>query len=225
MNSFKRKCCWAVAVFCCVCTLGAEEFFTTFERGKWDEKMWIPVKSPRFNYMGKMVQMDDHIINRTPDLPDEEILKKHGNDVYSCIMLNKKFTGNSVITSQMSFDHRMAPLIVIAGEIGKSVKGEPEHREHYEIVLFDEGINVWHHTYRNGKPGWYLAAFLKTEFKPKKKYDLQVKLAYTRRGKVMTVTCEGKTFGYTDNSLPDSFYAGIIGCEGRNRFYNFSVKQ
>ena len=225
MNSFKWKCCCAVAAVYCVCTLGAEEFSTTFERGKWDEKMWIPVKSPRFDYMGPMVQMDNHIMNRTPDLPDDVILRKHGNDVYSCIMLNRKFSGNCVISSRMSFDHRMAPLIVIAGEIGKSVKGEPEHREHYEIVLFDEGINIWHHTYKNGKPGWYLAAFLKTEYLPKKQYDLQVKLAYTKRGKVMTVTCDGKTFGYTDNNLPDSYYVGITGCEGRNRFYDFRVSQ
>ena len=167
--------------------------------------------------MGDMVQMDDHITNRTPDLPDDVILKKHGEDVYSCIMLRKKFTGNSLISSTMSFDHRMAPLIVIAGEIGKSAKGEAEHREHYEVVLFDEGINIWHHTYRDGKPGWYKAAFLKAKFLPKKRYDLQVKLSYTKRGKVMTVTCDGKTFGYTDNNLPDSYYAGLIGCDADNR--------
>ena len=29
----------------------------------------------------------------------------------------------------------------------------------------------------------------------------------------------------TDNNLPDSYYAGLIGCEGRNRFYDFKVKQ
>ena len=30
--------------------------------------------------------------------------------------------------------------------------------------------------------------------------------------------------GYVDNDLPDTFYAGIIGCEGRNRFYDFKIK-
>ena len=226
MNKVNRTCCTiAVSLCCCTCAVSAEEYSTTFERGKWNPQTCLPVKSPRFNYMGDMVQMDDHITNRTPDLPDDVILKKHGEDVYSCIMLRKKFTGNSLISSTMSFDHRMAPLIVIAGEIGKSAKGEAEHREHYEVVLFDEGINIWHHTYRDGKPGWYKAAFLKAKFLPKKRYDLQVKLSYTKRGKIMTVTCDGKTFGYTDNNLPDSYYAGLIGCEGRNRFYDFKVKQ
>ena len=40
----------------------------------------------------------------------------------------------------------------------------------------------------------------------------------------VVVKCGGHEFGYVDNDLPDSFYAGIIGCEGRNRFYDFKVK-
>ena len=98
MNKVNRTCCTiAVSLCCCTCAVSAEEYSTTFERGKWNPQTWLPVKSPRFNYMGDMVQMDDHITNRTPDLPDDVILKKHGEDVYSCIMLRKKFTGNSLI--------------------------------------------------------------------------------------------------------------------------------
>ena len=155
-----NSCKCLVASLCCSCAVltvcGQDSYSTTFERGKWDKSHWLPVKSPRFPYFGEMVQFDDHIMNKTPDLPDEVILKKHGADVYSCIMLNKKFTGKVAISSTMSFDHRMAPLIVIAGELGKSPKGELEHRDHYEVVLYDEDINVWHHTYKDGKPGWYL---------------------------------------------------------------------
>ena len=40
----------------------------------------------------------------------------------------------------------------------------------------------------------------------------------------MMVKCGGHEFGYVDNDLPDSFYAGIIGCEGRNRFYDFKIR-
>ena len=36
--------------------------------------------------------------------------------------------------------------------------------------------------------------------------------------------CNGVSFGYADDLLPDSFYAGITGCEGRCRFYDFKVK-
>ena len=51
----------------------------------------------------------------------------------------------------MSFDHLMAPLIVIAPELGRSADGKYlELRDHYEIVLFFQGINIWHHRYIGG---------------------------------------------------------------------------
>ena len=36
--------------------------------------------------------------------------------------------------------------------------------------------------------------------------------------KTLTVSVAGHTFGYLDDALPDSFYVGITGCEGLNRF-------
>ena len=141
----------AASAFCLLLSLGAEDFFTTFENGKWDQTLWLNVKSPRLNYLGEMVQHWDYITNKAPNLPDETIFRKYNNDVYVALVLNRKFTGNAVISSKMSFDHRMAPLIVIAPELGKSKDGVPEFREHFEVVLFDEGINVWRHLYKDGK--------------------------------------------------------------------------
>lgn len=205
--------------------LGAEDFSTTFEDGKWDRSLWLNVKSPRLDYVGEMVQHGDHIVNKVPNLPDETIFKKHSNDVYAALVLNRKFTGNAVISSRMSFDHRMAPLIVIAPELGKSKDGIPEFREHFEIVLFDDGINVWRHLYKDGKASWYKAAYLKTSYVPKTAYDLQVELRFVKQGCLMILKCDGKEFGYLELNLPDSYYVGIIACEGRNRFYDFKVTQ
>ncbi len=202
----------------------AEEFFTSFARDQWDESRWMTVKSPRWDYMGEFIQLDDHIANKTPEVSDEIIFKKHIADVYSSLMLKQQFTGNCTIKSAMSFDHRMAPLIVIAPEIGQCSDGRPEHREHFEIVLYDEGINVWHHFWKDGKPFWRKTAFLNAKYDAKKRYTLEVEVKQTPKGKIMTVRCDGKSFGYLDNSLPDSYYVGITGCEGRNRFYDFSIE-
>jgi guanyl-specific ribonuclease Sa len=40
----------------------------------------------------------------------------------------------------------------------------------------------------------------------------------------MTVECGGRVFGYSDDALSLENYAGITGCEGRNRFYDFTVE-
>ncbi len=215
----------AASAFCLLLSLGAEDFFTTFENGKWDQALWLNVKSPRLNYVGEMVQHWDYITNKAPNLPDETIFRKHNNDVYVALVLNRKFTGNAVISSKMSFDHRMAPLIVIAPELGKSKEGLPEFREHFEVVLFDDGINVWRHLYKDGKPSWYKAAYLKTSYLPKTVYDLQVELRFVKQGCQMILKCDGKEFGYLELNLPNTYYAGIIACEGRNRFYDFKVSQ
>ncbi|MBO4303462.1 MAG: hypothetical protein J6A21_02645 [Lentisphaeria bacterium] len=205
--------------------LFSEELNVNFARDKWDRSKWLEVKSPRLNYVGKMVQKEDHIINWTPDLPDEVIFKKHSNDVYSCIMYDKFFSGRKVeIRSKMSFDHRMAPLIVLAGEMGKSRENVPELSEHFEIVLYDQGINVWHHMIRDGKPFWHKAAFLKTPYEKGKIYELKIVLEKSKGIMQMTIECDGKVFGYQDEALPDKFLTGVIGCEGRCRFYDFNVK-
>ena len=66
---------------------------------------------------------------------------------------------------------------------------------------------------------------MKVPFRRDVRYNLEVKVSRTRKGmKEMVVKCGGQEIGYVDNDLPDSFYAGIIGCEGRNRFYDFKIR-
>ena len=204
--------------------LSAQDFYTVFARGKWDPAQWFEVKSTHFKQSRGMVQQDDHIMNEVPDLPDAELHAKHQQYLYSCLVLDRKFSIPCVISSTMSFDHLMAPLIVIAPDFGKNAAGQREQRDHFEIVLYNQGLNIWRHSYENGKPSYYLAGYLRTSFLPKTKYNLQVKVFKNRYGKQLEVTCGGHCFAIRDNSLPDTFYAGIIGCEGRNRFYDFGVR-
>jgi hypothetical protein len=201
-----------------------------FSRGKWDESQWIVVKSPRFDYCHGFTQRDGWIENICPDLSPKEIYTKHHSAVYSGMVYKDKFKLGSTISSKMGFDYRMAPLIVIAPELGKSKDGKMEFREHWEVVLYDLGINVWHHYMTaDGKPAWHKAASLLLKpdniYKPNLRHDLKVSISKSRKGhKEMFVTCGDYVLQYVDESLPDEFYAGILGCEGRNMFYDFSVK-
>ncbi len=194
---------------------------TDLSRGQWNRDEWLPVKSARWDYVGEFIQEDDHIVNRCPDVSDEELYAKYVTDVYASQIWHEKFEAKAEISCTMSFDHLMAPLIVIAPTLGKDDKGRLEYREHHEIVLYNEGINVWHYTFDNG-PKWHLAAFLRAPFAAKERHTLRITVE-RRREVQLTIECGGHVFGYQDEYLTDSFYAGITACEGKNRFYDFSV--
>lgn len=196
-----------------------------FARGKWNPAEWTVFKSLRFDYAHAFVQKDDHIENPCPEgLDDEEIYANHVTEVYASIVRPVRLSGTVEVASTMSFDHLMAPLIVITPELDADDQGRPAFKKHYEIVLYNEGINVWHYTYENGNLSWHLAAFARAPFEPKKRYELKVTMAKGKREMRMTVECGEVKFGFEDPELPSSFYAGVTGCEGRNRFYSFSAK-
>ena len=194
-----------------------------------DPAQWIIVKSPRFDYCQGFTQRDGWIENVCPDVSAEEVFKKFNSAVYSGMVYREKFKTGTCVSSKMGFDYRMAPLMVIAPELGKSGKGEMEFREHWEIVLYDRGLNVWHHYMTpEGKPAWYKAASLllspEDVYKPNLRNDLKVKIDKNGKGlRQMTVTCGDYVLQYVDDALPDEFYAGVLGCEGRNMFYDFAA--
>ena len=80
---------------------------------------------------------------------------------------------------------------------------------------------IWHHFAKGGKLTYRKAAFATFPLEKETKYTLEVK----KTGKTLTVSVAGHTFGYFDDDLPDSSYVGITGCEGVNRFYDFTVRR
>lgn len=204
---------------------GAVDVNVDFSRGKWDQSQWLTFKSLRWEYTGGFDQKDDHIVNRSPEgISDEELYRDHVTDVYASIVYPVKVSGTFEVSSVMSFDHLMAPLIVLTPELDKDDKGRYAFKRHFEVVLYNEGINVWHYRYENGVLSWYLAAFARAEFKPGTKYELKIKMQQGRFSPRMTISCGDVRFGYESPELSGELYAGVTGCEGRNRFYNFKLK-
>jgi uncharacterized protein YneR len=115
----------------------------------------------------------------------------------------------------------MAPLIVLAPELVENAKGQKEYRDHFEVVIYDEGVNVWRYFVKDGKLAYRKAAFAGFRLEKDVKYALAVK----KTGKTLTVSVAGHTFDYFDDALPEACYVGITGCEGLNRFYDFTLRR
>lgn len=197
----------------------------SFAEGQWHPEVWTLVKSSRWDHCGHWVQRSTHIENEAPpEATAESMLGPQAAKTYTSMVLSRKVRAPVTISSTMEFTHRMAPLIVIAPQLGTDTAGRPEYREHIEVVIFDQGVNIWHHTFKDDKQSWVKAADARFTLKPNVKYRLKVEIVPAGGGKRMTVFVEGQKLAYAIDALPDEFHVGITGCEGINRFYDFEVQ-
>lgn len=200
----------------------AEPLSWRFTPDGWKPEEWVLVKSPRFDHFGKWVQQEDGIRNEVPaGVAPDDLQGKRAGETYTSMVYAKPFTGDLRVMAELAFAHRMAPLVVLAPALGKDAAGRPEYREHFEICAYDEGVNVWHHTFADGKPSWTKAAFAKFPLKPDTRHTLAVEI----KGRQIIVRIDGHAFGYTEAALPKTVYVGITGCEGVNTFYGMTVAQ
>lgn len=208
---------------------------TRFDPDEWNREDWIFVKSPRWDYIGDWVQEADHIRNRTPEgLGEDRLIADRYHYAYmSMVRRDPVDTGTEPeISARMSFSHDQGPQIVIAGELGANADGYPEYREHYEVVLFARGVNVWRHVFREGRPEWARVAYAQFPLQAGTAYDLKVRIEAPRRsrngpseeGKMVVVSVgEGNHFAFHAPEMPERVYVGITGYASVNRFYRFSL--
>lgn len=198
-----------------------ETQYFDFSENAWDPDQWLIVRSPRWTDVSHWEQEKDHITNYVPaDLKPEDMQmgRDRTGESYISMLLKQPVTGSARMSTVCAFDGRMAPLIVLSRELG------PVHHEHLEIVLYDRGVNLWHHFYKDGQPSWQLVSFMDLELKAGEKYTLTTDTIFAKQGKFLVMGCNGKTFGCRiADDWPETYYVGFTGCEGKNRFYDFSL--
>ena len=198
-----------------------EKYYTTFAVNQWDPEEWLPVRSPRWQEMSHWLQQEECITNYVPeDLEPEDMQmgRDRTGETYISMLLKRPVTGSAQFSATCAFHSRMAPLIVFSREL------DSVHREHLEVVLYDRGVNLWHHFYNNGTPSWKLLAFMDLDLPVGEKHLLTAEMIFTPRGKFLIMGCNGSTSGCRiADDWPETYYAGFTGCEGRNSFYDFSI--
>jgi hypothetical protein len=198
----------------------ALRYTCTFAPQGWAAAEWIRVGSPRWAWRGGWVQEADHLRNQVPrDAAEEEMLGPRAPETYASQVWGERLSGPLRVCAELSFDRRMAPLIVLAPELGADCNSQPQYREHYEVVLYDEGVNVWHHVMALGRPRWQKLAHHPFAVPARQRHVLEVE----KRAAELVVRTVGAEFAVSAPDLPPSCYVGITGCEGINRFYSFSL--
>ncbi len=192
----------------------------TFSPSGWSAADWIEVGSPRWAWRGGWAQEADHIRNQVPaGASAAEMLGPRAPETYASLVWKERVSGPLRVCAELSFDDRMAPLIVLAPELGADCNSRPQYREHYEVVLYHEGINVWYHTMTLGRPRWQKLVHQAFAVAPRQRHRLEVE----HSAGALVVQVAGQEVRVPCPSQPERCFVGLTGCEGINRFYNFSV--
>ena len=130
-----------------------------------------------------------------------------------------------VAQTECSFEKFGAPLIVFSDDIHVNEKGEWIYGKHFEVVAYEDGINIWHiipcpeNKDRPIKPTLLAAK----KFHIKDNSLINIKLQILKDSIKAWVNDEFLEVKVDD--LPkEEFWVGITACEGINRFYSFTVE-
>lgn len=120
-----------------------------------------------------------------------------------------------------SFDKFGAPLIVFSEALNENGEGRYVYGRHYEVVLWEEGINFWdlEPTAEGGQKTVSLLQ-AKMPFPAGEMTELTVRL--TREG---IEAQAGELVAKVECSLPEKMYVGFTACEGINHFASFSREE
>ena len=126
----------------------------------------------------------------------------------------------AVITVECSFDSFGAPLVVFSETMTEKENGWKEYGEHYEAVLYEGGINMWHITPKK-EGGQKVEAVVKAKHAYPAGTWLTMTVKLTRDG--IEAQCGGFT-ARGECSLPEEMYVGFTACEGINHFRRFETE-
>ena len=208
-------------------TVAAGVYETDFGEGKWDPSEWQMVKTSRSGYIGQWIQHRDKLVNKVPDGTDPKNFTTSACDTFTSMLLKKDFSGDVTVELVCGFEARMAPGIVISAlPLRPGEKSVAELPIHLEIVLYDNGLNVWYHFFENGKQKWHKVVHFmeRNVFAPGKPHRVTFRIV-TRKGlRFAEVSCGGKTAGgLLPPDFPKTFRIGIVASEGVNFFHSIKI--
>jgi hypothetical protein len=204
-----------------------------FTPGGWDPAAWTLCRNPTVDHLGKWVQLADCVQNETPGGNVQAL-----EQTLTTMVMNNKVSGNFTATASFEIGAGSAPGIILAETIAPDAQGRPQYDGFYEVIIYEKGLNLWHHFTPGSKPPYEKTAYADFALKPDTRYVLTV----TRKGKHLElrvgpaivpaqpamvpappVETVGGRLGVLVSALPEELYVGVLGCEGVSRVYDFSL--
>lgn len=186
----------------------------TFTPGSWEDKNLTYAYSWRFPELPEFRQEPDCIVNNiapgTPQLYD-----------YMGLMLPETYTTGAKISACCSFEDYAAPMLVISPENEVDENGILRTLDYYEIVIWRNGLNVWHLSTENRKVTYYKVLGATFPVALEEKHTLSVEILDRR----LVMQLDEMKLELYIHDLPGSFRLGYTACEGYCRLYQLTAEQ
>jgi len=208
----------SLLLLCLAAACSAQETLlsVSFARDAWDQSAWVIAKNPTVEHYGKWVQEDHCIRNETPTDPAKQSAL---DETLTTMVYGTSFGGNFTARAKLEIGPGAAPGIILAQDWTPDAQGRPQYGEFYEAIVYEKGINLWHHFARDGKRTYEKWAYSSFALEPNHPYTLQV----VRKGSTVEIGIDGRSIGVIVPTLTPELYLGIEGCEGTCRVYDFAV--
>lgn len=188
----------------------------SFSADGWNKEDFFYCYSPAAKAQVEFIHSDDHVSNSYND--------SIGEYDYISMLHKDKFSCGTKISAKASFDKFGAPCLVISNDIRDDGNGYAQYGLHFELVAYEDGLNVWHIVpwpERVELPRKSTLLFT-VPFKIEDKSLIDMTLEILDKRFVVTVNGQSGTVEHED--IPESFHVGITACEGVNHFYEMSIE-
>jgi hypothetical protein len=187
-----------------------------FGKGKWTASELIYARSPACMDGVKFRQEEDCIVNGKGK-------SFGGYEMIALLERDSRKVGARVET-ECSFDSFGAPLIVLTDDIKESETGEYLYGTYFEVVAYEDGINIW--AAKSAPTG--AECPIDATLVATKKFSIaggaRIKIRVETLAERIKAWVNGEYLETEVKGLPERFRVGITACEGINRFYSLTVE-
>lgn len=188
-----------------------------FSEGLWNPDEWRYVTTALHPEVTPFLQDACSISNTYYD-------EEENKPQYISMLYKDELCDNFTVSTKCSFKSYGAPIIVISDEPDVMENGTLRYGLHIEVVLYQNGINLW---YIDGKNNT-IEQIVREEFPVEANCIRKMTVNVDLDKNWIIVKLDGEKgrhiIPWSKLSQFNKFYAGITACEGIDSFYDFEVE-
>lgn len=188
-----------------------------FKKGQYDPQSFSYVYSPICKEFATFRQEEACIVNA-------EGKSTFGYE-YISILEKEARKGKVSVETECAFEKFGAPIIVFTDDLQADENGHYVYGKHFEVVAYEEGINIWHIVPCPEKVEYPVDPTLLATKKFAIDANSLIQMKVIIEGDCIKAWVNGEYLEAVVDDLPkDAFRVGITACEGINRFYSLTVE-